>query len=297
MRVILSCFVLVCSCLFTTVSARIIKLGDVLDIQVMAHPEFSGRFAVNDNGTVDYALLADVNVANISTPELMNDLTLRLARHIDNPLVLISVVEKPEIVVTVLGQVVKPGPVSAYEGTTVQEVVQMAGGSTPMAELERVKVLHRERPGNPEHFNLKQFMADGDVGQMPELRNGDMVILLSQERTNKVKVIGAVQKPGLFELEDKMNVFEIIYLAGGPAERADLSRVRRFSKTGEKNLEEVLDIQSYIDKGQMESVPDVTEGDVIIVYTRWFNWSTLMTVLNNALLVIVTVQALSGVFN
>ena len=46
----------------------------------------------------------------------MNELTLRLARHIDNPLVLVSIVEKPEITLTVLGQVLNPGPVKAIQG-------------------------------------------------------------------------------------------------------------------------------------------------------------------------------------
>jgi hypothetical protein len=46
----------------------------------------------------------------------------------------------------------------------------------------------------------------------------------------------------------------------------------------------------------MNSVPKVTEGDIIIVYAHWYDWKTVLSILNNVLLFIVTVQALSGAF-
>lgn len=278
-------------------AAAVIKTGNVLDIQVVAHPEFSGRFTVNENGTIDYPLLADVVISNITTSELMNDLTLRLARNIDNPLVLIGIVQKPEISVTVLGQVAKPGPVVVYEGATVQEILQGAGGTLDeTADLENVKILHKNRKPPVEVSNLKRFFIDAELEKLPEVHAGDVVIVPALPKTRKVKVIGAVARPGLFSLEGKTSVFEMIYLAGGPAEKADLSRVRKLSQYRGKTTEEVLNVQSYIDKGKMDEIPLVGEGDIIIVYTKWFDGKTILTLLNNTLLVIVTIQAFAGVF-
>lgn len=287
-------------CLFTAhLHASIIKSGDVLDIKVLQHPEFSGRYVVNDRGLIDYPLLAEEPVVNISTVELMNDLTFRLARHIDNPLVLVTIIDKPEIIITVLGQVVNPGPVTTTGGATVQEVIQAAGGPTPTgADLTRIKIIHHDKSRAPDIFNLESFLLNGDVGNLPRLEANDIVIVLAQERSKKVKVIGAVQKPGLFQLDETMNVFEVVYLAGGPSEKADLSRIRRFTRQENgKVTEEIIDLQGYIDKGKMDKIPDVFEGDVIIVYTKWFDWKTMLTVLNNTLLFIVTIQAFAGIFN
>jgi protein involved in polysaccharide export with SLBB domain len=278
-------------------SAAIIKIGDVLDIQVVSHPEFSGRFSVYQNGTIDYPLLADVVISNSTTSELMNDLTLRLARNIDNPLVLISIVQKPEISVTVLGQVLKPGPVVTYQGATIQEVIQGAGGVLQeSADIEHVKIIHKLRQPPSENCNLKSFLLEGDLEKLPALDATDVVIVPAIQKTRKVKVIGAVQKPGLFTLEEKTNLFEMVYLAGGPAEKADLSRVRRLSQLEGKTTEEVIDLQAYLDKGKMDGIPVVAEGDIIIVYTKWFDGKTILTLLNNTLLVIVTIQAFAGVF-
>ncbi len=290
-------FVMYCVLYFvTTLDAAIIKVGDVLDIQVHGNASFSGRFTVSSSGTIDYPLLADETIVNISTSELMNELTFRLARHIENPLVLISVVVKPNIIVTVLGQVVNPGPVETYLGATIQEVIKLAGGPASNASIDSIKIIHKDGTNQTaEFFNLKAFLKEGNVDNMPVMQPEDIVILLSQTRTTKIKVIGAVNKPGFFDLDEKINVFELIYLAGGPAEKADLSRVRRFFKSEGKTLEEVINVQAFIDKGEMDEIPMVEEGDVIIIYSRWFDWKMGMSILTNVLLFIVTIQSIRGV--
>jgi protein involved in polysaccharide export with SLBB domain len=281
--------------MYVVLHAAIIKAGDVLDIQVQGHQGFSGRFTVSMSGTIDYPLLADETVVNISTSELMNELTFRLAKHIENPLVLISIVEKPNITVTVLGQVATPGPVETYLGASVQEVIQLAGGPAPNANIDSIKIIHSD--GNDQtakFFNLKTFLKNGAYDNIPTMQPEDVIIVLSETRMTKVKVIGAVNKPGFFDLDEKINVFELIYLAGGPAEKADLSRVRRFFKSEGKTLEEVINVQTYIDKGEMDKIPIVEEGDVVIIYARWFDWRILMSILTNVLLFIVTIQSLRG---
>jgi|WetSurMetagenome_2_1015567.scaffolds.fasta_scaffold00479_13 protein involved in polysaccharide export with SLBB domain len=281
-------------CVFAA-GASIIKPGNVLDIMVQGHPEFSGRFTVTDAGTIDYALLADEQVVNVTTSELMNDLTFKLAKHIDNPLVVISVVAKPEMIVYVLGQVKTPGPVKAYQGATIQEVLMLAGGPLETANVEKVKILHKNMPdGSAEYCDLKAFLAKGNMADLPKLRPDDTVILLALATSNRVKVIGAVNKPGFFDVTERMNVFELVYLAGGPTDRGDLTRIRRFTQQNGKTVEELINIQSFIDKGDIGSVPLVSPGDVVMVYERWWNWQTALSVMNNVLLLLVAIQALTG---
>jgi polysaccharide export outer membrane protein len=278
--------------------AAIIGEGDILDIQVLQHAEYSGRYTVNEPGTIDYPLYSDHAVVNTNTVELAQELTFLLARHIDNPLVTVTVVKNPEILVTVLGQVQKPGQIKTVEGATVQEVLVAAGGILPeKADLSTIKIIRKKRPNQPETANLELFLQNGDMQEMPLLSNADVVVVLTKEKSDRVKVIGAVQKPGLFLLEEKMNLFEIIYLAGGPSEKADLTRVRKISRdTDEKVTEEIIDIQKFIDDGKMENIPVVAYGDVVIVYNKWFDWKVMLTVLNNTLLFIVTIQAFAGIF-
>jgi len=279
-------------------NAGIIRSGNVLDIQIVDHPELSGRYVVNNEGKIDYPLIADEKITDISTTELTNELTFKLAKNYDNPLVLISIVEKPEIEITVLGEVLKPGVVKITQGASVQEAIMNAGGPVDKsADLTNIKIVHKNRPTVPEIFNFQQFLKDGDMENMPHLAADDIVIVMTKKRNNNAKVIGAVQKPGSFELTDTLNIFEIIYMAGGPVEKADFTRIRRLSSsTGDRVDEEIIDLQSYIDQGKMDKIPKVNSGDVIIVYSKWLDWKTMLAVLNNILLIIVTIQAFAGVF-
>ncbi len=277
--------------------AAILRVGDVVEIKVVGHSELSGRYTIGEKGSIGYPLLADEMIANISTSELMNDLVFRLAAHIDNPLVLVSVVEDPQITVTVLGQVADPGRVEVRDGASIQEAVKKAGGFLPTANMEKVKILRRGNSDHSYQVNLREFFVSGEVAELPQLGDRDMVVVLSHDRSRTVKVIGSVQKPGSFELDEKMNVFEMIYLAGGPSERADLSRVRRLSSGGETTTEEILDIQALIDRGDMDAMPEVEEGDVLLVYSRWFDWRTMLSIMNNTLLFVVVIQSFIGVFN
>ncbi|MFP4415830.1 MAG: SLBB domain-containing protein [Chitinispirillaceae bacterium] len=280
----------------STTCSAIIKPGQVLDIQVQTHPEFSGRYMVNDEGYIEYPLLADQVISNLTTSELMAELTYLLAKHIDNPLVLVSVVKKPEMTITVLGHVKTPGPVKTARGASIQEVIMLAGGPSEKADVSSVRIIHKMEDDidKVEDFDLEEFMQEGNLSEMPLLQPDDVVILLAKKETDMVKVIGAVSKPGFFEVEDTINIFELIYLAGGPSKKADLTKVRRITKTDDKTLEEVLDIQAYIDNGQMDNIPSVNEGDVIIVYSKWFTWQALLGILNNILLFIVTIQSIRG---
>ncbi len=292
----ISILILFCAAV-TGLDAAIISSGDVISIEVASHPEYSGTYTVSDDGTINYPLLAGEYVVDITTAELRREITFQLAKHLPNPLVSVAIEENPQITVTMLGQIAQPGPLQTYKGVTVQEAIAAAGGGTQQADYTRIKVIRGDSTLQTVFFNMRNFLHKGDINEMPLLRDRDKVLLLSKGRAAKVKVIGAVAKPGFFELEDSLNIFEVIYMAGGPSQKADLSRVRRLSQQNDRTSEEIINVRKYIDQGNMDEMPHVSRGDVIIIYSKWFDWKTLLSIMNNALLFIVTVQNLSGVFN
>ena len=78
----------------------------------------------------------------------------------------------------------------------------------------------------------------------------------------------------------------MIYLAGGPAERADLSRGAPAIAARTASPRRRSSMSSRIlTEGKWMASPLVAEGDVIIiVHTKWFDGKTLLTILNNTLL-------------
>lgn len=259
--------------------AAVIKAGMYLSIVVKNDKELSQVVRVNDNGTIDYALYQDTPVIGKTTSELQDLLTFKLAKVIEAPLVLVSVLNENPISVNVMGQIKKPGVVTATPKASLQEVLAAALGPTESADLSRVKVVHRHQ-GDAEaaYYDLQRFLSTGDLSLLPVLEDGDRIIVLSSKKSRYIKVLGAVNKPGFYPLSETASVFDMLYLAGGPSQDANLKRVRIIAAPGGQKTDFMLDVQKFLDEGKTDDLPLLGEGDVMIVYAKAFTWEKGLTV-------------------
>ena len=251
------------------VYATVIKAGMTLNIVVKNDKELSQIVRVNDNGTIDYPLYQDASIVGKTTSELQDILTFKLAKVVESPLVLVSVLTESPINIMVLGQVKKPGLVVVSPKASLQEVLLQAQGTTDQADLQQVKLVHKNQGDeNASYYDLQKFMASGDLALLPTLADGDRVIILSSKKSRFVKILGAVNKPGFYPVTESASVFDLLYLAGGPSTDANMSKVRIVSAPGGQKADFVLDMQKFIDEGKTENLPLLSEGDMIIVYAK-----------------------------
>ena len=82
-----------------------------------------------------------------------------------------------QIMVNVLGAVVKPARVALPKGGTVLDAIASAGGLTSMGDPTRLLLIHKSTGEKPDSvtINLKPVLA-GTVKDIP-LRNGDTVVI------------------------------------------------------------------------------------------------------------------------
>jgi polysaccharide export outer membrane protein len=121
----------------------------------------------------------------------------------------------PRIVeITVAGSVTKPGTLKIPIGSSLTEVMALAGGPTEKAALSR-STIKRADDGTIIPVNLNDVLIKGQPAPDIELREGDL--LLVPEAQEKVTVQGAVGSPGYFPIEDgrTLRISELIALAGG----------------------------------------------------------------------------------
>lgn len=262
--------------------AAVIKAGMTLNIVVKDDKDLSMMVRVNDNGTIDYPLYQDVPVIDKTTSELQDILTFKLAKVVESPMVLVTVVTETPISVYVLGQVRKPGLVTASPRASLQEVLLMAEGTTDMADLQRVKLVRKNQGDeNASHYDLQRFLSSGDLSLLPALHDGDRIIVLSSKKSRYVKILGAVQKPGFYPVAEGNTVFDMIYLAGGPAPDANMAKVRIIGTPGGQKADFILDMQKFIDEGRTDNLPLLSEGDVVIVYNKTITWTKTLEVVRD----------------
>ncbi|MDX6710056.1 MAG: polysaccharide biosynthesis/export protein, partial [Blastocatellia bacterium] len=106
------------------------------------------------------------------------------------------------------------------------------------------------------------------------IRNPQVEVFVKEFKSRPVSVIGAVDKPGLFQLERQVRLLELISFAGGPTDRAG-ARIQVVHSTGTSQCEagipvQVNEIQGFNSydlnatlTGNEGSNPYIDPGDVI----------------------------------
>lgn len=126
-------------------SARILP-GDELEIEFFYVPELSVTQFVREDGLISMYLVGEVVAAHKTPKELAEDLRARYEPLLVNSEVSVFIRSVPMIQVT--GEVVDPGPHLYWTGMTVLEAIMQAGGfKADHADIDNVRIIHREPGG------------------------------------------------------------------------------------------------------------------------------------------------------
>jgi protein involved in polysaccharide export with SLBB domain len=250
---------------------RKIKPGDVIEIVVSGYEELNQSVLVNPEGKMDYPFLEGVPIDGLTLSRLRELLVNQLSRSLEaRPFVVVRFAESYPIAVTVLGHVAKPGNYTLRNTSTLQSAIGEAGGFAPGALLSQIKLIRKEgQLINNQTVNLEMFYLKGDLSALPILKEGDTIVVPGNPLTATVKVLGNVQKPGSFEVAFRMSLLDVIALAGGTTDQADLSHIKVISLGGQNAGEtRVINVEDLLQASNVKSIAMVAPGDVVYVPKR-----------------------------
>lgn len=87
-------------------------------------------------------------------------------------------------------------------------------------------------------------------------------VSLGRLRTNQIRVVGEVVRPGAYQVSSVSSVLEALYLAGGPASGGSFRRIQVL-RAGEHIA--TLDLYPYLTEGRAEGDVRLEQGDVVFV--------------------------------
>jgi polysaccharide export outer membrane protein len=159
----------------------------------------------------------------------------------------------------ILGQVAKPGAYGLLDGQHVSDLLAAAGGLTAQAAPQRAFLI---RGSEQIPVDVRHLLA-GDVTANLPLRPGDTLVV--PESQDRIAVLGAVNKPGKYDLVEGMKLIDGIALAGGQADGANLSQVGIIRLEGGKTTTIAVDLNRAL-SGQdpRQNVP-LRSGDIVYV--------------------------------
>ena len=154
------------------------RLGpeDVVRIAVWKDDSLTREVLVRPDGMVSFPLVGDVRAEGKTVEELRADLVSRISRYIPEPTLSVEVVKLTSYRIYVLGRVNHPGEFVVGHDTDVMQALSMAGGLTPFASENGIKILRRTT-GDVYSFRYGAVKRGEELAQNILLERGDVVVV------------------------------------------------------------------------------------------------------------------------
>jgi polysaccharide export outer membrane protein len=106
----------------------ILQPGDGISVNVVEHPEFSGRHKIRPDGRINYPVIGELDVASMSCAQLVKIMQGKLAPYVNNPVVSVSIETYYANKIFVIGDVSRSGEYEIYEPVEIIKAIAMCGG-------------------------------------------------------------------------------------------------------------------------------------------------------------------------
>lgn len=268
--------------------------GDILRIKVFSAPDFSGEYAVLNDGSISSLFINKISVQGLT----LNDASLlieeTLKDEIIDPLIELTLVNPRDIKVLVIGEVERPGfynlneisKEKSFQTPTLVDALKTAGGLTNSANLMNISLL-RELPKKIEgkkeaKLDLISLLKNGNQINNPMLFDGDIIKVkkadikhenqLNLSRSNlyseiiEVNIIGEVKNPGRVKLKRNTLLNQAILAAGGPVNmRSKKNNIQLLRINNNGTLEKSYHPLTFKKNISKSKNPVLIDGDTIFV--------------------------------
>jgi polysaccharide export outer membrane protein len=152
--------------------------GDLLQVVVWKETDLQSEVHIRPDGGISFALAGDLQAAGHTTDELRAELESRVRRLIPDAVVTVQVKQAAGNRVFVIGKVNHPGDFALNRPIDVMQALSLAGGATPFADTNKIRVLHREGPRQTSaRFRYGDVSRGRHLEQNILLQSGDTVVV------------------------------------------------------------------------------------------------------------------------
>jgi polysaccharide export outer membrane protein len=155
-----------------------VQPGDILDISVWKEEDLQRQAPVRPDGGISIPLVGEVDTTGLTTEALREKIATELSRYIPEPVVTVGVLQLTGNKIYVIGKVNRPGEFPATRYVDVVQALSMAGGMTPYAAVNKIKILRREEGGlKAIPFEYGDIEKGDNLEQNIVLQSGDVVVV------------------------------------------------------------------------------------------------------------------------
>lgn len=156
---------------------------DVLIVTVWKNQDLSREVAIRPDGMISMPLIGDVPAANLTANNLAKRIGDRLTEYMASPIVSVQLKEVNSYFIYVMGEISKPGKYPLKSYANVMQGISLAGGFTPFAKKNKIKVLRVTTSGSSEKHQIEIPVQYDDILKGSAtlgnfyLRSGDVIVV------------------------------------------------------------------------------------------------------------------------
>lgn len=242
LRIVFALSIAICSSLAYAESGGDyqIGMGDVLRVNVFQNADLSMDARVSESGFISYPLIGSVDLGGLTVGAAEKKLAklFKDGGFVRQPQVTVTVKQVNGNLVSVLGQVLKPGryPLET-SNLRVSDVLANAGGISGGGSDVLVLVGMREGVAFRKEINVARMFLDGNLEEDILVRAGDVIYV---HRAPMFYVYGQAQRPGSYRVEKNMTVMQALAQSGGPSMRGTERGLKIYRSDQEGKTEEII---------------------------------------------------------
>lgn len=159
-------------------ASYLLQPGDTVAVSVWKEPDLTAELLVRPDGAITLPLAGQIDAAGHTVDEVRGTIDARLRKYIPDPSVTVTLKQALGNQIFVLGKVNRPGNYPIPRPVDVVQALSLAGGTTPFAAVNDIRVLRRE---GDKQITLTFRYTDIEHGRHLQqnilLHSGDTVIV------------------------------------------------------------------------------------------------------------------------
>ncbi len=155
-----------------------VQPGDIISVSVWREEGLDQGVLVRPDGGISFPLAGDLAAEGKTIEEITQAIARKLSEFIPNPVVTVSLQQNEGNRIYVTGRVNQPGVFLINRPVDIMQAIAMAGGLTPFADKDDIKILRREKGVQRAiPFDYKAVQKGRALAQNILLRAGDTIVV------------------------------------------------------------------------------------------------------------------------
>lgn len=156
----------------------LLQPGDILQVAVWKEIDLTSEVLIRPDGGISFPLAGDMQAAGRTVAELTITLEKRVRKFEPDAVITVMIKAAAGNRVYVIGKVTRPGDFPLNRPTDVMQALSLAGGATPFADTDGIRILRRNGDGQTAiSFHYGDVARGRRLDQNILLQSGDTVVV------------------------------------------------------------------------------------------------------------------------